>query len=334
MRALSFRWSMLLVCIAILAMAGGVLYTSQLERSVADENFHEAVTARAMGDALLDAEAQHSAYLLTGDPSALLGVLADGRQLRSALARARSLSGDSAEELGFLDTQARAYAAWTRLAARQRATWTVGRPRASWRAGTQARAHQVATFRRANAGYRRILEENRVIEIAAAALVPVKLILLLGGAFAAAAAFLALRARRTRGAEAQREDARHETERAFVRSQARFAEAMQVTHDQAEAQRVLAHHLERTVEGASVVVFNRNNSADRLEAAPDLAPDSPLVEPLVGARPQSCVSVRLSRTSTAAPRRTRCSSAASAAGSGARRRASRCWSAARSSARC
>ena len=50
------------------------------------------------------------------------------------------------------------------------------------------------------------------------------------------------------------------------RSHEEFAEAMQVARSEAEAYDVLSHHVERVSAASRVVVLNRNNSADRLEA--------------------------------------------------------------------
>ena len=42
---------------------------------------------------------------------------------------------------------------------------------------------------------------------------------------------------------------------------------MQVMRDEREAHALVKNHLERTVDGARVVVLNRNASSDRLEAS-------------------------------------------------------------------
>ena len=52
--------------------------------------------------------------------------------------------------------------------------------------------------------------------------------------------------------------------------QAEFADTLQLANDEDETRRLLQRHLERTLTATSAVVLNRNNSADRLEAATPL----------------------------------------------------------------
>ncbi len=79
-------------------------------------------------------------------------------------------------------------------------------------------------------------------------------------------------------------------------AQAEFIEMLQVTVGEEEAHDLVKRHLERSIADSSVVVLNRNNSADRLEPATAPAPDSPLVAALDGATPRSCLAVRFART--------------------------------------
>src|SRR5205807_1796691 len=82
-------------------------------------------------------------------------------------------------------------------------------------------------------------------------------------------------------------------ERSYERSQAELAHGLQVTGDQTEAHGLLKRHLERSIPGATVVVLNRNNSADRLVATTALPESSELETALADARPRSCMAVRL-----------------------------------------
>jgi diguanylate cyclase (GGDEF)-like protein len=78
--------------------------------------------------------------------------------------------------------------------------------------------------------------------------------------------------------------------------QAEFADTLQVANDEDEAHQLLQRHLERTLSATTVVVLNRNNSADRLEAVTPLPGGSPLADTLRGAKPRSCLAVRSGRT--------------------------------------
>jgi diguanylate cyclase (GGDEF)-like protein len=85
---------------------------------------------------------------------------------------------------------------------------------------------------------------------------------------------------------------RHETEVGYQRGQAEFAHAMQVTASEDEAHVLIKRHVERSLAGSKVVVLNRNNSDDRLEARTAIEPGSPIAEGLDGAGPRSCLAIR------------------------------------------
>lgn len=76
---------------------------------------------------------------------------------------------------------------------------------------------------------------------------------------------------------------------------AEFAETLQFAADEQEARDLLVAELERSVAGATAVVFSRNNSENRLEAAAGLGSDSPLVGKVDGVAPSTCLAVRRGR---------------------------------------
>jgi diguanylate cyclase (GGDEF)-like protein len=86
-----------------------------------------------------------------------------------------------------------------------------------------------------------------------------------------------------------------ELERAYVETQAEFAEVLQGASSEEEAHQVLQIHLERCIDGGSVGVFNRNNSADRLELRTVVEEESPLAATVTDAAPRSCLAVRFAR---------------------------------------
>ena len=96
---------------------------------------------------------------------------------------------------------------------------------------------------------------------------------------------------------------RREQQRAYEETQAEFVDAMQLSETEAEAHDLLRRHLERSIAGSSVTVLNRNNSADRLEAATAVPADSPLTTSLQGAKPRSCLAARFGRTHHGGPDR-------------------------------
>jgi hypothetical protein len=84
-------------------------------------------------------------------------------------------------------------------------------------------------------------------------------------------------------------------ENADQRRLGQFTQLLQVTRSEGEAHALLKRHLERTVPGSAVVVLNRNNSANRLEATTPVAPDTPFAESLLAAKPEDCLAIRLAQ---------------------------------------
>ena len=141
------------------------------------------------------------------------------------------------------------------------------------------------TFVKANREYQQQLDAARVEELQGAALVPVKLIILLSVVFGAIALGIATHRRRARTAAGAEEAARDESERRYADGQARFGEAMQVAENQNEGHELLDQPSRGLHADAAITVLIRNNSGDRLEPAVDLPEHSPLAEPLEHAKP-------------------------------------------------
>ncbi|MGH2942889.1 MAG: diguanylate cyclase, partial [Solirubrobacteraceae bacterium] len=81
----------------------------------------------------------------------------------------------------------------------------------------------------------------------------------------------------------------------YAETQMEFNDALQVADSEEEANLVLRAHLQRSIAGSAVVVLNRNNSSDRLEARTPVEPGSTLADGLDGAGPRDCLAVRLAR---------------------------------------
>lgn len=90
--------------------------------------------------------------------------------------------------------------------------------------------------------------------------------------------------------------ARGEGARRYETTQGEFTDALQVSESEEESYGLLKRHLERSIPRSSVVVLNRNNSADRLEATTELPPESGLAERLATAQPRDCLAVRSARS--------------------------------------
>ncbi|HTN25158.1 MAG TPA: diguanylate cyclase [Solirubrobacteraceae bacterium] len=89
----------------------------------------------------------------------------------------------------------------------------------------------------------------------------------------------------------------------YAETQTEFTDALQVADGEEEAHLVLRAHLQRSIADSSVVVLNRNNSADRLEARTPVAAGSALEDGLSGAGPRDCLAVRLARPQRTDPSR-------------------------------
>jgi diguanylate cyclase (GGDEF)-like protein len=86
--------------------------------------------------------------------------------------------------------------------------------------------------------------------------------------------------------------ARGEGARGYETTQGEFTDALQVSETEEESYGLLKRHLERSIPRSAVVVLNRNNSSDRLEATTELSPESGLAERLATAQPRDCLAVR------------------------------------------
>ncbi|HEV2923106.1 MAG TPA: diguanylate cyclase [Solirubrobacteraceae bacterium] len=86
------------------------------------------------------------------------------------------------------------------------------------------------------------------------------------------------------------------TEQSREDAQSEFAEVMQLTESEDEAHDLLKRQIERLIPSSSVVVLNRNNSADRLQATTSVPEDSLLSGALENPKPRSCLAVRFART--------------------------------------
>jgi diguanylate cyclase (GGDEF)-like protein len=78
-------------------------------------------------------------------------------------------------------------------------------------------------------------------------------------------------------------------------SQAEFVDTLQVTSTEQEAHELIQRHLHRSLPGSNAVILQRNNSANRLQAATALTAESDMVTRLEGAEPRSCLAVRFAR---------------------------------------
>ncbi|MBV9820353.1 MAG: diguanylate cyclase [Solirubrobacterales bacterium] len=97
------------------------------------------------------------------------------------------------------------------------------------------------------------------------------------------------------GAALNRMVERAEESREMDARQREFAAAMQLAESEEEAQDLLRRHLTRVVPRTDPIVFVRNNSDDRLQAASTRELDTELAARLVDAKPRSCLAIRFAQ---------------------------------------
>ncbi len=284
----------LIALLSVCAIAGAILVASEIQRTAAQENFTEAETANDLLVDMFEQNQRVGDFLAGQRVDFATSFLLERRSLAADFRKARELSSDDEQEMAALAHQQSAASAWHRVAVRDIAI--ARRSKDSVASLSLGRRNRILDrYVRANAVYRARLATVRQGEQHQAALVPVYLVIGLGLLFGGIA-FVLVRRQRRIGAERELEQARDSAaEAAFIDSQARFGEAMQVAQDQPEAHELLKRHLEHRIPESSVVVLNRNNSADRLEPSEKLPTDHPLATPLAHAEPRSCLAVRLSR---------------------------------------
>jgi diguanylate cyclase (GGDEF)-like protein len=271
-----FRLPALLVA-GVLAIAAGAWTASYAQRAAATRVARQARDAQSMLIAMLDQETGLRGYLLTNREGLLVPYFRGRRDFDSAIASARADAGGQQAILRTIQAQEDVARSWQGLAEGE---IILGRERGFDRASIPSVLERKALmdrFRVLEKRFARRVEERRSEQLNQAGIVAVGVSVVLGLVFGALGSLLIRRSRRTR-----RRD--HE-----------FAEDLQIMRSESEAHRLLREHVERQVRGSVVTVLTRNNSSDRLEASTGLGDDDPLLGPLEGAVPDSCMAVRLAR---------------------------------------
>jgi diguanylate cyclase (GGDEF)-like protein len=277
----------------VLCVAAAVLFSSETQRHAADRNFQEATASQSLLADFLDQERAFSDYLITGRADALTDYLTGGGRVSAELDQASKVSKDDKREVATIVRQRSAWETWQTLANGELAARD--RQIDSKRAAVLRRDRLVDAYTAANQDYGVRLAAVRSIEEGQAALVAVWLTLGLSAVFVSIGAGLMFRARRRERQRRASRAAERTAQEAFVSSQARFGEALQVTTSQSEAHRLLIRHVETAIPNSVGMAFNRNNSANRLEPTVAIDQSDPLWERLRDAEPRSCLAVRLSR---------------------------------------
>jgi diguanylate cyclase (GGDEF)-like protein len=274
-----------LLAIAVLATAGAVLVTSEAQRSASDTAFAKSAAGHTLLAAMLDQETGARGFLLTARED-FLDPWVHGREaFKGALAQAIHNSKDEPGQYQLMSAQATAAYNWQRHMRTAIEETRRRGPASTGAAGFILRKRLFDEFRRTNTRYLRALADERRADIRRAGFQSAAIVALLSSLLALIGG-LFLRHHRRRDHE------RLELERQGREAQAEFSQTMQLMRSEVDANDLVRRHLERSIPGAKVLVLNRNNSDDRLDAACD---DPEMTERLEGATPDSCLAIRLGR---------------------------------------
>ena len=279
------RFSAVLV-VFVTSVAGVAWTTASAERRIGAREFEERQAAEAMLDALLARESALRGYSESGGEGFLQPYDEATASLAAAADRARNHARRGGEKAAAIAEQERLAERWAGIANDAIIRIRNGRPIPA--ESTATRASLVERFERANDDLLELIADESAEAHRGAVRRAVLLIVLLSAGFAATGAFLLVRMRR-------REERRQRDEAFYYASQREFAETLQVTENEGEAHALLKRHLERSLDAAEIVVLNRNNSQNRLEAATPVDPASRLARTLVDSSPGSCLAIRLGR---------------------------------------
>jgi diguanylate cyclase (GGDEF)-like protein len=270
----------------VIAVAGVVWTTTADERRIAARESDEREIAHALHDGLLARDAAVRGFSESKRESFLQSYDEATAVLSDSLDRARRVWRGNEEALAAIDEQERLAERWAGVA-----NDTIIRVRNGREVSVESsliRADLLERFRGANdtliRGIRSAADDAHRSALERAVL----LVVLLSTAFACAGGLLLQRLRK-------REEAQRVAAESYHVSQREFSETLQVTESEAEAHMLVQRHLERSLSGSRIVVLNRNNSQNRLEAATPVEPEAPLTQRLVDSSPRSCLSIRLGR---------------------------------------
>jgi diguanylate cyclase (GGDEF)-like protein len=270
------RW---LLAVSVVLIGTAVWFGGKAQRSAGDKGTTKVQAAQTMLIARLDLETGLRGFLLSGRKAFLtpfVTELGDYRTAAKALAVGFSLSGP---ERQLLTAQNRLTQSWLR---NNRVAIKPEHPGAPISvAELLGRKSEMERFRAANSSFTALAEADRVElqDQAGQIFLPI-----IAGLFvlAALAGYLLI----------ERPSNRRKRE---VAEGAEFADALQFSEGEGEAQTLLGRELDRAIAGGTTVVFSRNNSENRLETATELPDSSPLAARMSNAVPSDCLAVRRGR---------------------------------------
>jgi diguanylate cyclase (GGDEF)-like protein len=276
-----------LIVAATVAVAVAVTLVNVHQRRAADDAAHLSADANEMLEAMLDQETGLRGYALVPRQVFLEPYVQGRRDFADGLADARSDVADDDQARGLITAQAVVAHDWERLAQRRIARIRAGDRKIN---PTEAltRKGLMDRFRALNGDYRDDVEQRRKTALTTAAILAAVVVGLLSLAFGVIGVLLVRRRLKAEAAGERREQE-------FRERQDEFGDMLAVADDEEEANLLLKRHLERSTPDTRVIVFNRNNSEDRLEAHTPIRADGPIAAALESASPRDCLAVRMAK---------------------------------------
>jgi diguanylate cyclase (GGDEF)-like protein len=277
-----------LVCTAVAGIAGVVMFIGFEQRDGVRAAANSTNAASAIMSSVIDAHDALEDYVANRGGEQLERLAEDRLRAGDALDRARSLAGGDVSLLGNLASQAALIGQWNALTRS-----VVARRQLTERHRTRIDEIYDA-LQGVNESYSRMVTERRTAALSRATLVEGGVVVV-GSALALAVALLFGRR------NAFRARARADLEAMERSEQRELVESLQIASGEDETYALLRKHIARTLPVADVVVLNRDNSNDRLEARTD--PPAALRDALTDASPESCLAVRVGRLHSHGPER-------------------------------
>ena len=279
----------LCVALAVVAVAAVVWLVGATQRSSVATSVRQAQAAQSMLTAMVDQETGLRGFALNRTDAFLESYRTGERHYRETVNVLRRITpGDDRTTHDLIDHSDATARAWRASAeAAIAVARETGKPPAL--SDAISRKAMMDGYRRSINELQRRLTANRDAALERATRLSALLVIVLAGAFTLAGWLVfgrraAARARREEQLGRRRDE------------QSSFARALQFMDSEEDTHRLVKRHLERSLPDADVVVLQRNNSADRLEAATELCAGSTLDEQLVDAVPRNCLAVRLGQT--------------------------------------
>ena len=273
----------------VASVAGVAWTTASAEREIGVREFQERESADEMLAAMLARESALRGFAESGHADQLMRYDEATAALAAAADRARSFAGDDEDQSFAIEEQERLAERWAGIA--NDTIIRIRNKRAIPAESVGLRDGLIERFEQAHDGLIEEIAAESEAAHDAQARRAVFLIILLSVGFALAGGLLMGRMR-------NREQQRQLQEADYHTTQREFAETLQVTESEPEAHALVKRHLERSLRTSRIVVLNRNNSQNRLEAATPLDPAGSLGQKLVDSSPRSCLAVRLGRAHT------------------------------------